>query len=59
MVFVMKMNFPFDIEGLDLNYLSNHEIQTINDYQQYTYDRLKDYLTQEEKDWYLNNLFIK
>ena len=50
---------PFDIEGLDLNYLSNHEIQTINDYQQYTYDRLKDYLTQEEKDWYLNNLFIK
>ena len=50
---------PFDIEGLDLNYLSNHEVQTINDYQQYTYDHLKDYLTQEEKDWYLNNLFIK
>lgn len=50
---------PFDIEGLDLNYLSNHEIQTINDYQQYAYDHIKDYLTQEEKDWYLNNLFIK
>lgn len=50
---------PFDIEGLDLNYLSNHEITSINEYQQYAYDHIKDYLSQEEKDWYLNNLFIK
>ena len=50
---------PFDIEGLDLNYLSNHEIISINEYQQYAYDHIKDYLSQEEKDWYLNNLFIK
>ena len=50
---------PFDIEGLDLNYLSNHEIASINEYQQYAFDHIKDALTQEEKDWYLNNLFIK
>ena len=50
---------PFDIEGLDLNYLSNHEIASINEYQQYAFDHIKDSLTQEEKDWYLNNLFIK
>ena len=50
---------PFDIEGLDLNYLSNHEIASINEYQQNAFDHIKDALTQEEKDWYLNNLFIK
>ena len=50
---------PFDIEGLDLNYLSNHEIASINEYQQYAFNHIKDALTQEEKDWYLNNLFIK
>ena len=50
---------PFDIEGLDLNYLSNHEIASINEYQQYAFDHIKDALTQEEKNWYLNNLFIK
>ena len=50
---------PFDIAGLDLNYLSNHEIASINEYQQYAFDHIKDDLTQEEKDWYLNNLFIK
>ena len=50
---------PFDIAGLDLDYLSNHEIASINEYQQYAFDHIKDALTQEEKDWYLNNLFIK
>ena len=39
--------------------LSNHEIVSINEYQQYAFDHIKDALTQEEKDWYLNNLFIK
>ena len=39
--------------------LSNHEIASINEYQQYAFDHIKDALTQEEKDWYLNNLFIK
>ena len=50
---------PFDISGLDFDYLSNHDIKDINAYQQYAYDHLKDYLTEEEKNWYLNELFIK
>ena len=37
--------------------LSNHEIASINEYQQYAFDHIKDALTQEEKDWYLNNLY--
>lgn len=50
---------PFDIEGLDFDYLSNKEIEEINDYQKMTFHQLKDYLTEEEKKWYLNNLIIQ
>lgn len=50
---------PFDIDGIDTQYLSDKEIASINQYQQMTYHKLKDYLTQEEKDWYLNHLIIK
>lgn len=50
---------PFDIAGLDFDYLSNKEIESINDYQKMTFDKLKDYLTEEEKQWYLNTLIIK
>ncbi|MGN1182659.1 MAG: aminopeptidase P family protein [Faecalibacillus sp.] len=50
---------PFDIEGLDFDYLSNKEIEEINDYQKMTFHQLKDYLTEEEKEWYLNNLIIQ
>lgn len=50
---------PFDIAGLDFDYLSNKEIESINDYQKLTFDKLKDYLTEEEKQWYLDTLIIK
>ena len=50
---------PFDIAGIDLDYLSNKEIEAINDYQKMTFDKLKDYLTEEEKQWYLDTLIIK
>ena len=39
--------------------IGKEENASINEYQQYAFDHIKDALTQEEKDWYLNNLFIK
>ncbi|MFQ7173632.1 MAG: M24 family metallopeptidase C-terminal domain-containing protein [Thomasclavelia ramosa] len=31
---------PFDLDGLDLELLSNHEIKQINDYQQLVFDHV-------------------
>lgn len=50
---------PFDLDGLDLNLLSNHEIQQINDYQQLVFDHVAPFLTNEEKTWLQANLLIK
>lgn len=50
---------PFDLDGLDLNLLSNHEIQQINDYQQLVFDHVAPFLSNEEKTWLQANLLIK
>ena len=50
---------PFDLEGINVEYLSDKEIQSINDYQQMVYHKLENYFTDEEKQWYLNHLIIK
>lgn len=50
---------PFDLDGLDLNLLSNHEIKQINEYHQLVFDTIAPYLTSEEKCWLQANLLIK
>lgn len=50
---------PFDLDGLDLNLLSNHEIEQINEYHQLVFDTIAPYLTSEEKIWLQANLLIK
>lgn len=50
---------PFDLDGLDLNLLSNHEIEQINEYHQLVFDTIAPYLTSEEKSWLQANLLIK
>lgn len=50
---------PFDLDGLDFDLLSNHEIQQINDYQQLVFDRVSPFLTNEEKSWLQANLLIR
>lgn len=50
---------PFDLDGLDLKLLSNHEIEQINEYHQLVFDTIAPYLTSEEKSWLQANLLIK
>lgn len=50
---------PFDLDGIDLDLLSNHEIKQINDYQQLVFDTIAPYLTSEERTWLQANLLIK
>ena len=50
---------PFDLDGLDLELLSNHEIKQINDYQQLVFDHVAPFLTNEERAWLQANLLIK
>lgn len=50
---------PFDLDGLDLNLLSNQEIEQINEYHQLVFDTIAPYLTSEEKSWLQANLLIK
>ena len=50
---------PFDLDGLDLKLLSNHEIEQINEYHQLVFDTIAPYLTSEEKSWLQPNLLIK
>lgn len=50
---------PFDISGLDLELLSNHEIKQLNEYQQFVYDKVSPYLSDEEKTWLNANLLVK
>ena len=50
---------PFDLDGLDLKLLSDHEIKQINEYQQFVYDKIYPYLTNEEKTRLQDNLLIK
>ena len=50
---------PFDLAAIDYDYLSNKEIDSLNDYQKMVYHKLENYLTDEEKAWYLDNLIIK
>lgn len=49
---------PFDLEAIDYDYLSNKEIESLNDYQKMVFSRLENYLTDDEKSWYLENLII-
>jgi Xaa-Pro aminopeptidase len=44
---------PYDLEAIDLKYLSDEEIGWLNDYHQMVYNRLVPYLTSEEQDWLL------
>ena len=48
-----------DLDGLDLELLSNHEIKQINDYQQLVFDHVAPFLTNEERAWLQANLLIK
>lgn len=50
---------PFDLDGLDLDLLSNHEIKQLNEYQQLVFDQVAPYLTNEERSWLQANLLIK
>lgn len=50
---------PFDLEGIDYDYLSNKETESLNNYQKMVYHKLENYLSDAERDWYLNNLIIK
>lgn len=50
---------PFDLEGIDYDYLSNKEIESLNNYQKMVYHKLENYLSEEERNWYLHNLIIK
>lgn len=50
---------PFDLDGINYEYLSDKEIQSLNDYQKMVYHKLENYLTNDEKQWYLDNLIIK
>lgn len=50
---------PFDLDGLDLDLLSNHEIKQINEYQQLVFDHVAPFLTNEERSWLQANLLIK
>lgn len=50
---------PFDLDGLDLKLLSDHEIKQINDYQQLVFDHVAPYLSNEERTWLQANLLIK
>lgn len=42
---------PYDLEAIDLKYLSDEEIGWLNDYHQNVYRILSPYLNQEEKKW--------
>lgn len=50
---------PFDISDLDDHVLSNHEMDALNNYQQFVYDKISPYLSDEEKQWYCQTLIIK
>ena len=50
---------PFDLDGLDLKLLSDHEIKQINDYQRLVFDHVAPYLSNEERTWLQANLLIK
>ena len=50
---------PFDLDGLDLKLLSDHEIKQLNDYQQLVFDTISPYLTNEERSWLQANLLVK
>jgi Xaa-Pro aminopeptidase len=43
--------FPIDTQLIDLQLLSDEEIQWLNDYHQMVYDKLADHLNAEEKAW--------
>ena len=43
--------FPFDITLIDKSLLSDKEIEYINQYHKKIYKALKNYLSQEERNW--------
>ena len=45
---------PFDINLIDKNLLSEKEINYLNNYHNKVYHSLKDYLTEEEREWLYN-----
>ncbi|MDO5715583.1 MAG: aminopeptidase P family protein [Tissierellia bacterium] len=42
---------PIDLDAIDIQLLSDKEIQQLNGYHRLVYDRLEKYLSSEEKDW--------
>ncbi len=46
--------FPFDLRCIDKNIMEQWEIDWLNNYHKETYDKLEQFLNQEEKDWLKN-----
>lgn len=42
---------PLDPEGIDLSYMERSDIEALNQYHQMVYERLSEYLSEEEKMW--------
>lgn len=42
---------PIDIEGIDVNLLSENEITWLNEYHKEVYEKLSAYLNEEEREW--------
>lgn len=42
---------PFDLEAVDITYMTNNDIELLNAYHKEVYHTLKDYLTEEEREW--------
>ncbi len=45
---------PIDVDAIDYSMMSNHEIETLQNYHQEVYDTISPYLTTDEKTWLYN-----
>ncbi len=51
MKFETLTNCPLDLEGIDVELLSEEEIKWLNNYHKQVYSNLSPYLNEEEKEW--------
>lgn len=42
---------PIDLEGIDIDMLTDHEIKWLNEYHKETYEKLSSHLGEEEREW--------
>lgn len=49
---------PFDIDGIDASLLNNEEIKQFNEYQKMVYHKLESFMTDQEKQWLQDHLYI-